>query len=414
MAFFSKPSPKKLPDPKPDAPARPASSVGIGRGASARELAAQVAPKGARRHAEPAASDITVSGASLVQWAPAQSSFEVAQANPGLCAVLENAALRYASGQAEDARALLEEGIADDNETRLSPLAWLALFDLLQRANDRPAFEQLSLQYVVQFERSAPSWEARAPQKALPRTIGGFVAVTGRLTSASAKQLEGLTRAINKRIEGTRVDLKSVQSFDDVGARLLADALAIARRARIGVKVERGVKLPQALDDAVKKGREAGEGAWLLSLELLQWANDRAAFEDRAVDFAVTFELSPPSWEPPAPIASAVLSTLTTHGAEGSAESSDPDVQRWTGVLSGSLAPQLGKLADSVHGRGVIVVDMSEVERIDFVCAGALLNLITRIEAQRKAVQLVGASPIIRAMLLLLGVSPRHFVKKAE
>ena len=57
---------------------------------------------------------------------------------------------------------------------------------------------------------------------------------------------------------------------------------------------------------------------------------------------------------------------------------------------------------------------MSEVERIDFVCAGALLNQINRIEAQRKAVQFIGASPIIRALLLLLGVSPRHFVKKAE
>jgi len=62
----------------------------------------------------------------------------------------------------------------------------------------------------------------------------------------------------------------------------------------------------------------------------------------------------------------------------------------------------------------LVAVDMSEVERIDFVCAGALLNVITRIETQRKAVQFVGASPIIRALLLLLGVSPRNFVKKSQ
>ena len=58
-------------------------------------------------------------------------------------------------------------------------------------------------------------------------------------------------------------------------------------------------KLKPGLDAAVKKGRDGGEGAWLLSLELLQWANAHAAFEDRAVEYAVTFELSPPSWEPP-------------------------------------------------------------------------------------------------------------------
>ncbi len=56
---------------------------------------------------------------------------------------------------------------------------------------------------------------------------------------------------------------------------------------------------------------------------------------------------------------------------------------------------------------------MSEVERIDFVCAGALLNTINRIEAQRKSVQIIGATPIVRVLLLLIGISPRHFVKKA-
>ena len=83
-------------------------------------------------------------------------------------------------------------------------------------------------------------------------------------------------------------------------------------------------------------------------------------------------------------------------------------------MLTGSLAPPLGKLADAMHAHSVVAVDMSEVERIDFVCAGALLNVINRIETQRKAVQIVGASPIIRALLLLIGVSPRHFVKKPQ
>ena len=104
------------------------------------------------------------------------------------------------------------------------------------------------------------------------------------------------------------------------------------------------------------------------------------------------------------------------------AEPTDADLEdgfeaetlKWSGVMTGSLAPPLSKLADSMHSRAVVAVDMSDVERIDFVCAGALLNLINRIESQRKAVQIVGASPIIRALLLLIGVSPRHFVKKPQ
>ena len=74
---------------------------------------------------------------------------------------------------------------------------------------------------------------------------------------------------------------------------------------------------------------------------------------------------------------------------------------------------ELVELADFAISRHVIPIDMSAVERIDFVCAGALLNHINRIEGQRKSVQITGASPIIRALLLLIGISPRHFVRKA-
>ena len=70
----------------------------------------------------------------------------------------------------------------------------------------------------------------------------------------------------------------------------------------------------------MKKGREAGEGAWLLSLELLQWANAHAAFEDRAVEYAVTFELSPPSWEPPPAAAGRPTATAAAPAATRDAD----------------------------------------------------------------------------------------------
>ena len=91
----------------------------------------------------------------------------------------------------------------------------------------------------------------------------------------------------------------------------------------------------------------------------------------------------------------------------------EPETLVCTGVMAGANAPQVNALAEFSHRRNVIVVDMIGVERVDFVCAGALLNTIGRIEAQRKTVQIVGASPIVRALLLLIGISPRHFVKKA-
>ncbi|HEX6944625.1 MAG TPA: STAS domain-containing protein [Casimicrobiaceae bacterium] len=390
----------------------PGEAERAGRVLSARELAAKASPSRPAGMAprEPGRTDESITGASLVEWSQPQA-IEVAQANPGLCAVLENAALLFASGQAANARALLEQGVASDRDTKQSPLAWLALFDLLQRAGDRAAFDQLAMQYSMEFERSAPGWEEHhgqpsAAAKAPPG--GGYIAIAGRLTQASAPQLEGLRRAVAKRLPQARLDLGGITGYDDAGAALLASTLGSARRAQILLAIERADKLKAALEASVKAGREGGEGAWQLSLELQQWAHEQAAFDDRAIEFAMAFELSPPSWEPPPKPAEPVA-----EGAPEPGQASAPaDAVAFRGVIIGNAGPQLAKLTEFAHGRHVIPIDMSDVERIDFVCAGALLNAVNRIETQRRSVQIVGATPIIRALLLLIGLSPRHFVKK--
>ena len=407
MALFSKPPAKK-----PAAPGN-ARAQAQARSTPARELAHEAGRKGiAQRPAAEQAGPATLTGASLIDWSHAYAAIEVAQTNPGLCAVLENAALLYAAGQAEPARATLAQGIQDDHDTKLSPLAWLAMFDLLQRACQRAEFDQLALQYVVQFERSAPGWE-ESETNAAPRNaaMGGYVVLAGKLSAASGAQLTGLRRAIEKRVPNARLDLSSVLTFDDAGAQLLADLLGQARRHHVALVVERPEKLIAATDAMVKRGKDAGQGAWLLSLELMQWQHEQAAFDDRAIAYAVAFEVSPPSWEPPPRAAPKVVADKPAPVPVSPAL--DAEAFPLSGVLAGSNVPQVAAFADYAHGHDIVVVDMAAVERIDFVCAGAFLNAIGRVEGQRKSVQIVGASPIIRALLLLIGVSPRHFVKKS-
>jgi len=426
MALFSKPPAKK---PAPPPPARP----GVRRAVSARDVAAQAADKHKPRPGAPAGepADISVTGVSIIDWSSSQPAIEVAQANPGLCTVLENAALMYASGQAPAARSLLEEGVVSDEDARLSALAWLALFDLLKRSDDRAAFEQLALQFVVQFERSPPAWEEQAAMTSLPApkaNAGGYVAITGTLSGDGFGPLEGLRKAIEKRVPQARVDVSQVTGFDDRGAIMLADLLGLARKAQLELVLQRPEKLLAMLEAAVARGREGGEGAWLLSLELMQWQHEHARFDDRAVEFAIAFELSPPSWEPPPRPAQAESAPGSVQGANLAPDSAagghpprrasdvapmvDAQVLAWSGVLTGASPRHLHELAEFAAGRPVMTLDLTDVERIDFVCAGALLNAINRIESQRKAVQIAGATPIIRALLLLIGISPRHFIRK--
>jgi anti-anti-sigma regulatory factor len=409
MAIFGKPPAKKTETAK--------SAKRESRVLSARELAAQAASRKAKLPGVEPLGETSLRGASVIDWSTAPKAIEVAQANPGLCAVLENAALLFANGQDAEARELLEQGVQTDQDTKLSPLAWLALFDLMQRANDRAAFDQLAMQYVLQFERSAPSWEEDGRPVAGEAAAGGggYIAVTGKLSSNSSAQLEGLKRALEKCVPRARVDLSSVTGFDDDGAKVLAADLARARHQRMELAIQRPEKLRAALEDAVAKGREGGEGAWLLSLELMQWHHEQAAFDERAVEFAVAFELSPPSWEPPPHIKTQKDGRVA---ADAQARPVPPtpsvpsDTVTLEGVLAGATPAPLARLAEFATHNPMVPVDMGRVERIDFICAGALLNAIGRIESQGKAVQIFGATPIVRALLLLIGISPRHFVKK--
>ena len=169
-----------------------------------------------------------------------------------------------------------EHGVVDDDDAKVSPLAWLALFDLLQRADDRAAFDQLALQYVVAFERSAPAWEE-----------GGTRARPGAKPAASVSQESSPQVTRRKSRTCSRPHTSSRRSEDlgsltgaDAGAKLLADALAQLRKRQYPLVLQHPEKIRRALDQSVVQGKEAGEGYWILLLELMQWQNDHATFED--------------------------------------------------------------------------------------------------------------------------------------
>jgi len=113
------------------------------------------------------------------------------------------------------------------------------------------------------------------------------------------------------------------------------------------------------------------------------------------------------------PASAAAVADLAQSSA-AAAEDVSANVVAWTGAMTGPCSQAMTKIVENSLAQAVVVLDLSGADRIDFVCAGALLNAINRVEQQRKAVQIQGASPIIRALLTLIGISPRHFLKKPQ
>ncbi len=240
MALFPKP-PAKKPDSAADRQARPRGGGRPRTPVSARDVAVQAQGRRALRrrpHAEPAG-DISMTGASLIDWSPVRTTIEVGQTNPGLVR-----GARECGAAVRERPDRSRRGICSNRACRTiedaqsSPLAWLALFDLQQRPTTAPPSTSSPSQYVVQFERSPPSWEegASSPRPGEPEDHGGRLCGAHRQADRrdGDRKSTALRRRWPSKASRRELDLSQVPGFDDAGARLLADALA--RSAQVALQ----------------------------------------------------------------------------------------------------------------------------------------------------------------------------------
>ena len=69
----------------------------------------------------------------------------------------EEAAILFANGQDDAARAVLESAV-DVHRSGPGERLWLMLFDLYQLAGKRAPFDALGIDYARSFEKSPPGW----------------------------------------------------------------------------------------------------------------------------------------------------------------------------------------------------------------------------------------------------------------
>lgn len=330
---------------------------------------------------------------------------------------LENAALMFAHGNATAATAALSHAL--DTQERAQPMVWMCLFDLHARNGDRTAFEELALRFVVQFERSAPAWDemasgsvplaAKTAMRAKPKSL-----LRGEMTDPHAPVIVSLIEA-SKRKDAIPprfdLDIAELNGVNDICGTLLAGALASLRRKGATIFFRALDATIRRLSVPLQAGKAVRKGQWYLVLELLQWAGQSEQFDDRAVDFAITFEISPPTLEPLSPAQRSVLTAQAAEKDVPQEDALDDDKVIWLGELKGASDGCLRTITAEAVTTNPVVVDMRQVLRVDFVCGGAIANAFTRLMAQAIDVRIVGASPMIQTLLQLTGTPASLFAK---
>jgi anti-anti-sigma regulatory factor len=388
-----KPAAKKQPAPAAPAPARPS------------------APKPPPQEAKEELGDLdfTAPGAIEVHEEDHPGQFELRESSATLHPVVEEAAILFANGQDEAALAALEAAADAGGLGPAADQVWAMLFDLYQILGKREVFDRRALDYSVKYEKSPPTWVEPAKQSLGPAlTTGGtaFVAFAGALGESAEKTIRQLEKIVAGN-PAARVDFGKLQSVDPLGADSLLKVLRAARKARCELVMSGAEKLADLLKGKIEVGKREDEPLWMLLLELYQHMAQQEPFEEWAVNYAITFEVSPPSWENRPPPKKPQVAAP----AEAPAE---PDVFALSGEIYGAGADGFRKLVDYATGREQVVVDCAALKRMDFVSAGLFLNTLTNLQITGTSVTIRNANHLLYALFCVLGINQVAHIERRK
>lgn len=328
-------------------------------------------------------------------------NIEVTGATSELAAVIEEAAILFANGQVEATLATLTHAVREQDLGVSALQIWLMLFDLYLLRGMKAEFDALGMDFAVKFERSPPIWfESRDQIKdPLLQTGGGaHCALGGTLSAGSATQLNQLRQTADKK-KIVRMDFSALEGVDPAGCALLIEMLATLKKLGCELMVSGQDHLIGLLRRSTEPGRNADDpNLWLALLELYQLLGRQDEYEEAALNYAITYEVSPPSWENRPVKTAAIASAGEFAGARDGA-------YFMRGELRGNIDAILQELAEYIGATNPAVLDMTSVKRIDFVSAGALLNLLTRLNRDGKTVIHVrGANELVIALFVVMGI----------
>ncbi len=304
---------------------------------------------------------------------------------------IEQVAVLYANGQDAVVGPLLESLLGAYPGTEGLRL-WQMLFDFLQLKGDRAAFDKLAAEFVQTCEMSPPAWRQAQPKPASAAPGVAVCELQGVLTGDDLSMLTPLADALKLK-RPLRVDCSGLLGCDDEASGRLADLLMNARRQGAVIVLEQIEGMIPRLRARLVVGEAQNARSWLLLLELLQRSGTQEEFELCAIDFAVTFERSPPSWEAvPAPSLPAIK-----HDAPPA-----DDAHYLSGEIKNS---RFDDLIAVLNLQDNVVLDFSGVRRLDFFSAGQLVNRLAPLKGSGREVTIRSPNNLVAELMAVVGIN---------
>jgi hypothetical protein len=313
---------------------------------------------------------------------------------------------------------------------------WLVLFDLYRATGQQQHFEALAGEYAHQFGWSAPQWFS------LPKLVSDAVAdaaqaerssghgpLSGEVGWVSPERLdiEAVARLRSQTLQMPLpwvFDWSALRHIDAEAAMQLSSLFRHWGRQPLEMRWLSGENLFITLQEAAPTGvRDADPAFWQARLDALKLANRADQFDETAIDYCVTYEVSPPSWErmrcsvriggsgmnTHTPPLSMVSEVSTGFMESGLLDDAAPGTQVASIELSGQLVGDIGETLERLTqqlGKALVVnVSCAKLIRVDFIAAGDLLNWVLVRRGEKRMVQFVDAHRLVALFFGAMGIN---------
>ena len=349
---------------------------------------------------------------------------------------LDEAVIAFANADFEQCEQALAALTSPGGPRAQHAETWLVLFDLYRAIGQQHKFESLALDYAQQFGWSAPQWfsmpklVAEAASEDRPRSSR----IEGQVGWVCPDYLDADAVA---KLASLSLQMPLPWVFDWSALRGI-DAEACARLSelfrgwipqRLDMRWLGGEHLFSVLQEAAPTGvRDADPAFWQVRLDALRMTNRPDQFDEAAIDYCVTYEVSPPSWEPARcevrvsgsgsststpPLS--VVSDVSTSFLESQLIEDTGMVQVGSVELSGQLIGDIGstlkKMDAELGAASIINVSCARLIRVDFIAAGDLLNWVLARRSENRSVAFVETHRMVALFFGAMGINEHAKVK---
>jgi hypothetical protein len=227
---------------------------------------------------------------------------------------LDEAVIAFANADFEQCEQALSSLTDPGGSRALHAETWLVRFDLYRAIGEHNKFESLAVDYAQQFGWSAPQWfsmprlvaEAAASAAAREHAAPGARSRADMPVGWACPPLLDIETVAKLHSQTLQMplpwvfDWHAIERIDPEACARLSDLFRHWSGERLEMRWLGGERLLGLLAELSPTGvRDVDPVVWQLRLDTLRLANRADQFDVAAIDYCVTYEVSPPSWERP-------------------------------------------------------------------------------------------------------------------